>query len=354
MMKKTRREFMRSVACVGAGLMVPEAFGSAGRKLDWGAYFRVGTHMWRSPDDLFDGELRGDDAQKAPTDKEAFIRNYQRLELDMGEWNFITERMQSGGLNQMVIDLGEGIVFPSHPELALKDSWSPDRVRNELRRLRKMGIEPVPKLNFSAGHDVWLGEYHRMVSTRKYYEVCADLIRDVCEIFESPRLFHIGYDEETARNQRNYAYCVVRQGDLWWHDLNYIVGQVEKHGARAWMWSDYAWHHDDFFRKASKGVLQSNWYYGKTFEMKGHPHPEYIRTFLDLEKHGFDQIACGGNWECEWNVGAMVRFCREHIDSDRLKGFLTASWYKLLPECRQRNVDAVDQLAAARKDVENS
>ncbi|MBQ1229154.1 MAG: uracil permease, partial [Firmicutes bacterium] len=41
-----------------------------------------------------------------------------------------------------------------------------------------MGITIIPKLNFSTNHDVWLGEYSRMVSTSIYYGVCRDLIND--------------------------------------------------------------------------------------------------------------------------------------------------------------------------------
>ena len=318
------------------------------KDFSWGAYFMLGTHMWRCPDDLFGGKMKGDAAQTAP-DTGWFSRKYRTLQCDDGEWRAVTERMRAGGLNQIVIDIGEGLLFPSHPELAIDGSWTPDRMRDEVRRLRGMGIDPVPKLNFSAGHDVWLGEYHRMVSTRKYYEVCGEIIADVCEIFGGPKLFHIGFDEETAYNQRNFAYSVVRQGELWWHDVMYFVKEVERHRARAWMWSDYAWHHDDFCRRMSKGVLQSNWYYGKSFDMATHPHPEYIRTFIELEKAGFDQIPCGGNWSCDTNFRDLVAFCREHVSPERLKGFLTTSWHCLLPDSRKKNFDSVDQVAEERK-----
>ena len=40
----------------------------------------------------------------------------------------------------------------------------------------------------------------------------------------------------------------MRQHDLWWHDLEFLVKQVEKQEARAWGWSHYVWHHpDDFY-----------------------------------------------------------------------------------------------------------
>ena len=45
----------------------------------------------------------------------------------------------------------------------MKGSWEPDRFREELRRLRGLGIEPIPKLNFSGCHDLWLKDYSRIL-----------------------------------------------------------------------------------------------------------------------------------------------------------------------------------------------
>ena len=39
----------------------------------------------------------------------------------------------------------------------------------------------------------------------------------------------------------------MRQFDLWWHDLYFYVDEVEKAGSRAWVWSDYVWHHPELF-----------------------------------------------------------------------------------------------------------
>ena len=36
----------------------------------------------------------------------------------------------------------------------------------------------------------------------------ADVIRDVYEVFDRPRLFHLGYDEESAGHQSKYAFGV--------------------------------------------------------------------------------------------------------------------------------------------------
>ena len=82
------------------------------KDFSWGAYFMLGTHMWRCPDDLFGGKMKGDAAQTAP-DTAAFSEKYRSLQCDGAEWLAVTERMRAGGLNQIVVDIGEGLRFPS-------------------------------------------------------------------------------------------------------------------------------------------------------------------------------------------------------------------------------------------------
>ena len=74
-------------------------------------------------------------------------------------WRRISAALAKAGCNQIVIDLAEIVQYPSHPELAVKDSWSVEKLRAELDRLRAMGFEVIPKMNFSATHDTWLKDY---------------------------------------------------------------------------------------------------------------------------------------------------------------------------------------------------
>ena len=172
----------------------------------------LGTRMWT---DRVDCKVSPAALKRDPTLVDEDIRCVNYLRFDEGCWRELTSLMAKRGLNQLVIDVGEGVVLPSHPEIAVKGAWSADRMREEIVRLNAMGIEVIPKLNFSTSHDAWMGVYHRMVSTKKYYQFCADVIRDCAEIFDTPRFFHIGMDEETAENQKTHDFCVVRAGDLW-------------------------------------------------------------------------------------------------------------------------------------------
>jgi hypothetical protein len=273
------------------------------------------------------------------------------MRFDDEEWQFITSRVVALGGNMILLDLAEGLQYESHPELSVKGAWSKDRLEREKRRLAEMGIELIPKLNFSTGHDTWLKEYHRMVSTPDYYRVCSDLIAEVSELFGKPRFFHLGYDEETIHNQRASHFAVVRQGELWWHDFLWFNETVKKAGSRSWIWSDYGWRHrDEFLARMPRDVLQSNWYYYHIDGEQDKEHLERIAFFDELDKAGFDQIPCGSAYSWKPNFTELVRYCRKHLaGSPRLKGFMLAPWMRTWNRFHDRNSTALEAFEMGKK-----
>ena len=261
------------------------------------------------------------------------------LRFDYDFWTELLRKMVQVGMNTVVIDLGDGIRYENRPEIAVEGAWTSEELRGELARIREMGLAPIPKLNFSTAHDAWLGPYSRCVSTETYYAVCRDLISEVCELFGKPTLFHLGMDEETAAHQQHYAYAAVRQHELWWHDLLFLVEQVEGGGSRAWIWSDYVWHHPDtFFAKMPKSVLQSNWYYGAELPADGAD----AKAFDELESRGYEQVPTGSNWSHPENFERVVAYCKSKIAPERLLGFLQTPWKPTLPACRDRHLQAIE------------
>jgi len=266
------------------------------------------------------------------------------LRFDAGLWNELLRTMAAAGLNMVVIDVGDGVRYESHPEIAVRRAWTRDRLKRELAKVRRLGLEPIPKLNFSTCHDAWLGPYSRCVSSDAYYAVCRDLIAEVIELFGKPRFFHLGMDEETAAHQRHFDYAVIRQHDLWWHDFYFYVDQVEKGGARAWVWSDYMWDNPKtFFQKMPKSVLQSNWYYSPAFNQR----IPAVKAYLDLEAHGYDQAPTGSNWSVPDNFQKTVSYCRKRIAPKRLLGFLQTSWRPTLEAFRPRQFEAIEAVGEA-------
>src|SRR2546423_351631 len=100
---------------------------------------------------------------KNPAIKGPYWQYQPYLRFDEPLWNELLEKRAAAKMNQVVIDLGAPIVYQSPPEPAVKNPWSTPKLKSELKKLRSMGLEPIPKLNFSPCHDLWLGKYSRMV-----------------------------------------------------------------------------------------------------------------------------------------------------------------------------------------------
>ena len=279
-------------------------------------------------------------------------------------WRKTTAKLAEKGMNMAVIDVGEALAYPSHPELAVKGSWSPEKMRAEVARLKAIGIEAIPKLNFSATHDGWLKDYHRMLSTPEYYRVVSDTIRDAIEAFDHPRFIHLGFDEERAEWMRDNNYYVARQGELWWHDFLYTVGCAEKWGSRPWVWADCGPHKPEYTKRCPKSVLQTAWYYDAynaklSMDPKVNPHYWKLQNFIGLDRAGFDQVPCGTNWigfkrramkvDADEVMGLVVKFVREHADSDRMLGFMMAPWATrcTTDEKNEKNMRGIDIFADA-------
>ena len=156
----------------------------------------LGTNMWYEV---------GNDRPDAKKTWEIGASN--KLRFDYNLWVEYSEKLKQCGVNTIVLDVGDGIVYDTHPELKIEGSLTKEEMKAELDRLYGMGFEVIPKLNFSTCHDVWLKEYSKMVSTKWYYQVCADLIDEVCELFK-PKYLHLGMDEEVYENQKQYDYIV--------------------------------------------------------------------------------------------------------------------------------------------------
>ena len=351
--KVTRREFAKSLAGTGvlSGLTSASAAKQSGKKASerageansqaadtgakptsipatktiWGYLVHLSFNMWE------DREAPGAEWRAYKPD----------LRFDMKLWDELLQKMAATGLNLVLLDLGDGVKYESHPELAVRNAWSVEHLRQELAKTRQMGLESIPKLNFSTAHDAWLGPYARCISTDTYYRVCSDLLGEVIRLFDKPRFFQIGMDEETTEQQRNYNLLVVRQDDLWCHDFGFLVKEVEKGGSRAWIWSDYVWNHPElFYERMPKSVLQSNWYYDTKFDEK----IEYVKPYLELEAHGYDQVPTASNHSSPENFALTVAYCRKHIAPERLWGFVQTPWRPTVPEFRERLIQAAEQV----------
>ena len=350
----TRREFIGSAALSAGSLFTGCAgFGPAVSKNEgggfvWADLVHLGMNFWG---DMPRHDWAGWQNVENETIRQAVKDEYcaaDHVRFDENLWRDVAPAFRAAGTNMIVLDLGEALEYPSHPEIAVKGAWSAGKLRAEIARLRSMGFEVVPKLNFSATHDTWLGEYHRMVSTPKYYEVVADLIHDVAELFDRPRFLHLGLDEEIAEYQRWTSCIVKRQGDLWWQDLNFYVKETERWGMRPWIWSDYERRHpEEFYSRMPKSVVQSPWDYRGPVDPAKNP---LTQIYLDLDKAGFDVIVCASNcYRTKDNFVDTVEFCRRNLSSRHYIGAIMAPWLEMNEVFRARHLEAASQIAEARK-----
>lgn len=304
------------------------------KKKMWAFMIKLSSNMWRDQE----GGLSGFEKQ---------------LSTDDAVWREIIDFLPAQGINTVLIDVGDGLEYESHPEVSVKGAWSKEKMKKELDHMRAIGLTPIPKLNFSAGHDAWLKEYSRMLSTPIYYQVCEDLIKEVAEVFGYPEYFHLGLDEETAYSQRKLSFCCIRQFDLWWHDAYFLFDVCEKLGMRPWVWADFCWHETEkYLIKMPKSVLQSNWYYGTLRKTADGTYEKIdYQTYVILEEAGFDQVPTSST-VCHWyNSLETMEMSKEHIASEHLVGHMTAAWQFTRPYARYMLMNDAYQFGNAKKEI---
>lgn len=258
-------------------------------------------------------------------------------DVDLQVWDDTIQFLADCKYNLVLLDVGDGIKYESHPEISAPDAWDKDFLKKKLDEIRALGMTPIPKLNFSAGHDTWMKKYRRMISTPEYYRVCADLIKEVCEAFDYPELFHLGFDEENFTDQQGFEMITIRGEDLWFHDLNFLADECAKYSARPWIWSDYIWTHEDaFLKRMSKDILQSNWYYhgfnDNLPDSGPHPFKKWMGAYELLDKHGFDQIPTCSCWNINTNTKETIAHCKHKLSEEHLAGIMVAPWLSTTAE----------------------
>ena len=307
------------------------------KDLIWSYFLQLSNHMW-------DDET---------TTRSTWYTPNVYLESDMPElnvWDDIIKYVAGLKYNMVIVDVGDGVLYDSHPEISDPGAWTKDFTKKKLDEMRSLGLEPIPKLNFSTAHDTWLKEYRRKISTPEYYRLISDLISEVCELFGNPRFFHLGLDEEAA-DAKFSDLGIVRSNELWWHDLYFMFAECEKHGAQPWIFSDSYWYNADMFlKKMPKSVLQSNSTYDKFCEYdKSDLLYRSIKAYDDFDKHGFEQVPLFTTWAVNYNAHQTLGYCKDHISPELLKGYITIPWTQTRESERYRLMNDAYRCYLARK-----
>ena len=281
------------------------------------------------------GGNTGEDAKwpaprKAPLQCEMHQRFHKKLVTERDVWTKVVDAMPEYGINTVLVNVGEGVRYDSHPELAVEGSWSREALTAEVNRMKAMGLEPIPMLNLASAHDAWLGEYAYKLSTSVYHEVVGHLIDEVAEIFGKPRFIHLGMDGE-GKGGHLSGVTSNRSSILLFEDLYKLFDRVERNGARPWIFSDYFWNHplSDWEKRMPKDCVQTTWEYERATGK--HPDGSYKQpgrqAMVELSRMGYDQITMGSSILTLENFGQTVWVALEAgVCDEHMLGFLNAPW----------------------------
>lgn len=283
----------------------------------------LGPNNWRKKGSSYDWYI----------DEEDFVY-HEEMTCDKEVWTKITNQLPEWGFNTVVIDVSDGVVYDRHPELAIKGSWSKDELRAELDRLRSIGLSPIPKCNFSCGHNAWLKDYAYMVGTPVYNEVCTDVIEELIELFDTPEFFHLGLEEEDAKSLvgENYPVLVIRSAKKKCEDSLVLFNVCRSHGVRPWIWAGAedvkAFGSEEMFRKyVGTDVLLSTWHY-HWLRYNKHMRDKYpvVDYACKFEEWGYEQIPASSSFFWHLSHKDTVRFAKNYISPKSLKGHISTPW----------------------------
>ena len=284
----------------------------------WAFLIHLGSNMWAKKGTTWKRNIHPED-----------FGYKERMYCDKEVWRKVTDFLPSCGINTLVIDIGEGIRLDCHPEIATEGAWTKDEVREELARLRSIGLTPIPKFNSSCAHNAWMGEYAYMVGTKAYYDFCKDIIEETIELFDTPEFFHLGLEEE--RPGLGHLVNVCRSPEKKVEDALFLFDICKSHGVRPWIWLDVesfgGW--EDFSAKVPKDTLISTWYYDAIHDKADLCDPQIPKeAYLNIElaERGYEQVPATSTWSWHCNAKDTMNFCKKHVSEESVVGFMSASW----------------------------
>jgi len=255
---------------------------------------------------------------------------YRESPFDLDVGLEIVDTLAEVGFNLLVIDCEDGVVYPSHPELARKHSVPIAHLERLAHRARDKGMEVVPKLNFSQSsyhrHNDWFKPYTDLFDSEEYWQVAFEVIDDIIRACRPQRYFHIGMDEDHDRAHSQYVEAIVR---LW--------GGLKERGLRTILWNDSA-HRGKWLvhaeksrfaeKKIPKDIVQVLWDYTGV-------QPRIVRR---LVREGFEVWGAPGT-----EVEQVLKW-RQVILRHGGKGLLMTVWRPCLRSNRSQFLQLIRSL----------
>jgi hypothetical protein len=192
----------------------------------------------------------------------------------------IVDTMAEVGMNLLAIDCEDGVIYKSHPELRRPYSVPMAQLEKLCRHAADLGIEAVPKTNFSQGsegHNLWFRPHNFPFDTPDYWKLAFEIIDELISVCKPKRFFHIGMDEDFGRSHVQYINAITTLHDglkkrklrpVIWNDSATLGGPYEVFAEKCMIAE----------KKIPKDLVQIPWWYSA-------PQPKAIRR---LVKEGFE------------------------------------------------------------------
>lgn len=263
-----------------------------------------------------------------------FDRKAQELPFNIERGLEVVDALADQGFNTLIIDVADGVVYTSHPELKRHYSVPISSLKAVVDRARQRGLRVIPKLNFSKSarnkHNHWFAPYNEFPDNDEYFQKAFEIIDEVVRVCRPEKYFHIGMDEDTDRTDDQYVSAVKRFAD-----------GLKKRGLTAVMWNDTTHLSGPMFqcvRKAlaaedavPKDIVQVVWDYGPVRERKA-------ARVKNIVAKGFDVWIAPG-WAPEsiagWRDAALKSGC---------KGLVMVMWRKIDEKNSQQFLDRIKTL----------
>lgn len=150
----------------------------------------------------------------------------------------IIKALKTEGFNTLIIDIADGVIYKSHPELKKHYSVPMDILTKLAQKAHCTGLEVIPKLNFSKSeinvHDNWGRKpgtvWHEDFDDFKaYYKKAFECIDETMAACYPCEKFHIGMDEDHTRSHGQYCEAI-----------NILHSGLRERGLRTVIWNDMA------------------------------------------------------------------------------------------------------------------
>ena len=90
----------------------------------WAFLIHLGSNMWAKKGTTWGRKIHEED-----------FGYKEEMFCDREVWRKVTDFLPAQGINTLLIDIGEGLLLDSHPEIATKGAWTKAEMKAEIEKM---------------------------------------------------------------------------------------------------------------------------------------------------------------------------------------------------------------------------